>query len=132
MIEWTTNPLKQIFGMFDIRLLQASSSRLQKSQSFYVPGCYDVQLQSVRKAYMPNESNVVFEAHRINRRIINKRILLFGFLPLIPFVLSQYFQSGAFPFHFLLWPVLVVVGCIGNASATSLAKKASACKVVFL
>jgi len=108
MIEWTTNPLKKIFDMYDIRLLQASSSRLRKKQSFYVPGCYEEQLQSVRQAYMPNETATTFEHHGINRRIINKRVMLIGLLPIIPFMISQFFRTGSVSFQLFLWTILVI------------------------
>lgn len=109
MVEWTTNPLKKIFEMFDIRLLQASSSRVRKKQSFYVPGCYEEQLQSVRQAYMPEEANIEFESHRINRRIINKRVLIMGLLPLIPFAISQFARTGSITYQLFLWTILVIV-----------------------
>ncbi len=109
MIEWTTNPLKKIFEMYDIRLLQASSATLRKKQSFYVPGCYEEQLQSVRQAYMPNEANIEFEGHRINRRVINKRVMLIGLLPLIPFTISQFLRTGSISMQLLLWTALVIV-----------------------
>ncbi|MFK7810694.1 MAG: PH domain-containing protein [Saprospiraceae bacterium] len=109
MIQWTTNPLKKIFEMYDIRLLQASSARLRKKQSFYVPGCYDEQLQAVRKTYMPEEEDLTFEEHRINRRIVNKRVMLMGFLPVIPFLISSYLSDGVFSFQFFLWTVVVII-----------------------
>ncbi|MFT5264094.1 MAG: putative membrane protein [Polaribacter sp.] len=109
MIEWTTNPLKKIFEMYDIRLLQASSAALRKKQSFYVPGCYEEQLQSVRQAYMPKEASVEFESHGINRRIINKRVMLIGLLPLIPFSISQFLRTGSISVQLFLWTALVIV-----------------------
>ncbi len=110
MIRWSTNPLKKLFKMFDLRLLQAASTEVGKKQSFYIPGCYDEQLEAVRQTYMPAEGEVTFEEHRINRRIINKGVLLVGLLPLVPFVLSQYLRTGTFPYGLLVWPVVVVVG----------------------
>ena len=107
MIRWTTNPLKQLFAMYDLRLLQAASTEVSRKQSFHIPGCYDSQLQAVRLAYMPNEATTQFESHGINRRIINKRVLIIGLLPVIPFCISQYFTAGTLPFQLLGWPLIV-------------------------
>lgn len=84
MIRWSNNPLKKIFELFDLRLLQASSSIVSRKQAFYVPGIYDEQLTAVRKTYFPEEQEMRFETHGISKRIIFKRLWLYGILPMIP------------------------------------------------
>ena len=110
MIQWTTNPLKQLFKMYDLRLLQASAARIMKKQSFYVPGCYAPQVQAVREAYMPGEANLFFEVHRISRRLMNKQVLLYGLLPLLLLALSAFAKGNNFSFFYLLWFPIVVFG----------------------
>ncbi len=109
MIRWRTNPLKKIFEMFDLRLLQASSSAIGRRQAFYIPGLYDQQLQAVREAYFPGEQELEFETHGISKRIIYKRIYLYGLLPMIPgFFFLNVYNSGPIAIFWWLWLPLII------------------------
>ena len=109
MIRWTTNPLKKIFSMYDLRLLQASSSRVSRKQAFYIPGIYNHQLSAVREAYFPQEQLIDFESHGISKRIIFKRILLFAIIPMIPgFFFFNVYNSGFIAFVWWLWLPFII------------------------
>lgn len=110
MIRWSTNPLKKIFSMFDLRLLQASSTRVGRKQAFYIPGIYDAQLSAVREAYFPMEQSIDFESHGISQRIIIKRLWLLGILPMIPgFFFFDVYNGGPIAFIWWLWLPLILV-----------------------
>lgn len=109
MIRWSNNPLKKIFALFDLRLLQASSSRINRKQAFYIPGIYDEQLTAVRESYFPGEQKIVFETHHISKRIIFKRFWLYGILPMIPgFFFFNVMNYGPISILWWLWLPLII------------------------
>jgi len=109
MIRWSYNPLKKIFSLFDLRLLQASSSVLNRKQAFYIPGIYDEQLTAVRQTYFPEEQEMTFETHGISKRIIIKRIWLYGLLPMIPgFFFMNVMNQGPLSILWFLWLPLIL------------------------
>jgi len=109
MIRWSNNPLKKIFSLFDLRLLQASSSKINRKQAFYIPGIYDEQLRTVRAVYFPNEQAIAFETHGISKRIIRKRIWLYGILPMIPgFFFANVINQGPISILWWLWLPFII------------------------
>lgn len=94
IIQWSRNPIKRIFGLYDIRLSQATSSVLSRKQSIYVPGSYIRQVAEVREAYLPGEKQIQFESHRINKAIIGRRVLYLGLLPGLLYVSISFLNFG--------------------------------------
>ena len=111
-INWSRNPIKRIFGLYDIRLSQATSSKLTEKQSLYVPGAYIHQLKEVRAAYMPQESQIPFAIHRISKAVIGRRVLYIGLLPASVICLLEYFDGTLFSadlFFPLIWVLFVFI-----------------------
>ena len=112
IINWSRNPIKRLFKLYDIRLSQATSSVLSEKQSLYVPGAYENHVIEVRKAYMPNEGQIYFESHQINKAIIARRVLYLGLLPASLYGLITYLQHQMITINLvwaLLWIILVFV-----------------------
>ncbi len=103
LVDWSTNPIKQIFSLWGLRLRQAGSSAIQRRQALYVPGCYNSQIDAVRNAYFPEENLLEFEEHSISKKIIFRRMLYFGIVPLLPILLFQYFNTSWINLWLLLW-----------------------------
>ncbi len=109
MIRWSNNPLKKIFELFDLRLLQASSSIVSRKQAFYIPGIYDEQLTAVRESYLPGEKEMIYETHGISKRIIIKRIWMYAILPMIPaFFFFDVMDFGPNSMMWLMWLPIII------------------------
>jgi putative membrane protein len=110
LIRWTTNPIKKVFSLFDISLRQAASTAIARKQSIYVPGCFEEQLIAVRSAYFPEESQLSFEEHVIHPLVIYRRVLYFGLLPAVIFLLDRYWigASGDY-FWAIIWVGIVLL-----------------------
>lgn len=104
LIRWTTNPLKRIFGLFHVRLSQASSVAVSKRMAINIPGAYEEQVTAVRQAYFPQEPLQEFEFHHISKLVIVRRMLYMGLLPTIVIMLWTYSMMGK---AILIWLLLL-------------------------
>jgi len=102
LIQWNTNPVKQLFEIFSVRLLQAASTAVSRRQSINIPGCYESHLAAVRQAYFPKESELDFEAGRISKVICWRQVLYFGIFPAALMVLLTIRMLGPSAFWWLL------------------------------
>ena len=109
-VRWTTNPIKQVFRLFNLQLYQAASSAVSRRQSILVPGCYEQQIQAVRAAYFPSETTYQYETHPISPRIIIKLTNLYGVLPAAIYLISR----GAFGWTYMAYAMgwIIVVGIL--------------------
>jgi len=111
LIQWGTNPIKKIFNLMDLRLLQAASSAVGRKQAIYVPGCYEPQLTEVRQAYFPNETQQSFTQHGIHWRIIIRRLVSYFLLPAIAFLLIDMASTESIIIS-LVWFLLILITSI--------------------
>jgi len=110
VIHWSRNPVKKIFGLFDLQLLQAASTALARKQSIYVVGAYEEHVQAVRTAYMPDESLYNFTISGIHKAVIGRRLLYAGLIPTIVLTIVSYFRSGETNWHIgLAWMLFIFI-----------------------
>ncbi len=102
LIKWDTNPVKQLFEIFSVRLLQAASTAVSRRQSINIPGCYESHLAAVRQAYFPEEGELDFEEGRISKIICWRQVLYLGVLPTALMVLLTLRMLGPSAFWWLL------------------------------
>lgn len=106
-IRWTNNPVKSLFKLFDLKLSQAASTVVGLKQAFYVPGCYEHHVDSVKEAYYPGVGETEFEKYRIQKVVIWRRFLYIGLVPFLLLSLNLYLSTNGFPLWPILWLVLV-------------------------
>ena len=104
MVQWSTNPVKKYFKLFTLYVRQAASTVLSKRQTIAVPGCYESQIQTVRRTYFPEEEQLDFEQHAVSPLIIGRLTLYFGVLPAIGITLLRYFTEG---WSALIWLMVI-------------------------
>ncbi|MEM9820515.1 MAG: PH domain-containing protein [Bacteroidota bacterium] len=108
LIQWSTNPIKRLFGLFSLYLRQAASTAVVRKQLIYIPGCYQEQVQTVRQTYFPEEADLHFTSHQISPYIIGRRVLYYGLLPSLGLMLLS-LDSGWLSLGWLpLIPVVYV------------------------
>ena len=110
LVNWSTNPIRQIFGMYDISLKQAASSEVARKQSIYVPGCYEEQVSAVREVYFPEEKELIFEEHQIHPLFIYRKFLYIGLVPALLALAHSHFVEGAIYYGYLIWVPIVLLG----------------------
>ena len=110
LVNWSTNPIRQIFGMYDISLKQAASSEVARKQSIYVPGCYEDQVSAVREVYFPEEKEIYFEEHQIHPLFIYRRLMYVGVVPALLALVHSHYLEGAIYYGYLIWIPIVLLG----------------------
>ncbi len=68
LVGWHTNPLKKLFGMFQLNLSQAFSSSMVKAQTMQIPGMYAHQLQNVCESYFSSQERDDLLLHKVSAR----------------------------------------------------------------
>lgn len=110
IINWSTNPIRKIFGIFTLRLYQASSAEVIGDKSISVPGVYQHQLDQTIRDVMPGVADASFEEHGIDPLARLRIILIFGLIPPVIFSLIAYFADSPRLYGFwLLLPLVVVL-----------------------
>jgi len=69
LVGWHTNPLKKLFGMFQLNLSQAFSSSMVRRQTMQIPGIYPEQLERVCSSYFPNNKED-YVIHPVSARLM--------------------------------------------------------------
>ena len=103
LVGWHTNPIKKLFGMFELNLSQAFSSSMVKSQTLQIPGMYQHQLEQVCNSYFSNENRQDFLAHAVS-----PRLMIRVFAQLFSIILLLGIAKWIFPEIFLSWSMLIV------------------------
>ena len=52
VLNWSDNPLKRLFGYFDVQLKQASSIRVSTKKSIRIPGCFKDQVEYLKNTWL--------------------------------------------------------------------------------
>lgn len=102
-IDWSSSPLLRRFGFASVRLPQAASQASQKQISARLPGCRLDDLAVIRSSYMPQEVQLDFSSHGVDRRMIYRQFIQQGLLPLLAGLLAYRAISPVFFFVALLW-----------------------------
>jgi putative membrane protein len=100
---WVTNPIRMLFGMFNIRLKQASSEDVGSRDSIVVPGCYEDQRDMLRNWFFRDYVDS-FNILGVDKAIIFRYTLFFGIIPaaaitVLGILLDNYSMLGI-----LVWP----------------------------
>ena len=104
VVQAETNPLFSLFGMFSIRLKQASSAIVSNKQAIQVPGAYRQQVNAVQQNYFPEGSKGEYQLHKIDRAVIGRRMLYLGLLPSIALTLLSFSPMG---WRALAWLLII-------------------------
>lgn len=111
LVQWQNNPLYRWFGMYAIRLKQASSAVVQNRQAISIPGAYAKQVQIVRNSYFPIDDENLFTEHRIHPAIIVRYTLYFGILPAAGLALATFSPLGL---RALGWLLIIPIVWLAN------------------
>jgi len=102
-LRWSSSPLKRLFGMMSVQLLQAASVKVGRKLAVNIPGCYRQHLAAIRDSYFPEEKNQDFEVHLVHPRIIRRQIILQGLLPVGLLMLFTHSWLGSSIWICALW-----------------------------
>jgi putative membrane protein len=106
VMTWLTNPVRKMFGMFNVRLKQASSSQVSARQAIVIPGCYDHHVNQLKSYYFGKNIDHKFQSYTIRKEIIFRYTLYFGVIPMIAIGALIYFIEDFIPYLILAWTPL--------------------------
>ncbi len=110
LLRWSTNPLKKIFGFYQLQLRHASSSNSGRRQVMTIEGCYLEQLDRVKAAYFPQEPLLSFESHRISKVVIWRRTMYMGLFPAVALFFISPFDTFIPDWLWLFWiPIMFIL-----------------------
>ena len=111
MIRWMTSPLKQIFGIYQLNIYQATNMEEQKDKSLVIPGCYQQQVDLTLDMTVPDFRNAMFNTHRMDASIVIRMVFLFGFVPALLFGIMAWRNEGFMQwFLTLIFPLAIAMG----------------------
>ena len=94
LIRWLTSPLKQLFGIFQMNIYQATNFEQNTDKSLVIPGCYQQQVDHTLDVIVPSFRQSEFASHQMDVSIVYRMVFLFGFLPAIFFGFLAWFNDG--------------------------------------
>ena len=103
VVTWVTNPIRRMFGMFNVRLKQASSAEVNTRQAIVVPGCYEDQVDMLKSFYFGRALNQHFEEYGIRKEIVLRYSLYFGLIPVLAGGTIIFFVGDVLPWFLLAW-----------------------------
>ena len=101
IISWSSNPIRRLFGIFHLRLYQASSVEVLGGKSFIVPGCYQEHVDKTIDGVIPGAREADYKIHGIHPLARWRFVLFTGLLPCVLFsVAAVIFQNWSL---FAIW-----------------------------
>lgn len=94
LIRWVTSPLKQLFGIYQMNIYQATNFEQNTDKSLAIPGCYQQQVDHTLDAIVPTFKNAEFSAHSMDVSVVYRMVFLFGFLPALFFAFIAWVNDG--------------------------------------
>jgi len=111
IIAWSTNPIRQLFKMYHLKLYQAASVDIIGGKAISVPGCYQPQIDKTLNTVFPGVGEVVFEQHGIHPLARFRFILFAGLFPCLMFsAVALLAQNYSLFWAWLYFPLSIVMG----------------------
>ena len=109
LIGWHANPLKKLYGMFQLNLSQAFSSSMVRKQTMQIPGIYVEQIERVCNSYFPENETEEYSVHPVSPRLM---IRTFSFISIIlgALLAIKYFEIiDGFRWTFVIFALLIAI-----------------------
>lgn len=111
LVRWMTSPLKQIFGIYQMNIYQATNVEQNKDNSLVIPGCYMTQVDHTLDMTVPGFKNALFTSHRMDASVVIRTVFLFGFLPAVLFGIVAWYNEGVTQWLLtLVFPLAIFMG----------------------
>ncbi len=111
LIRWMTSPLKQIFGIYQMNIYQATNIEQNRDKSLVIPGCYQQQVDHTLDMTVPGFRGALFTSHRMDVSIVYRSVILFGFFPALLFGILAWYNEGVTQWLLtLIFPMAILMG----------------------
>ncbi|MEP6647233.1 MAG: PH domain-containing protein [Saprospiraceae bacterium] len=111
LIRWVTSPLKQLFGVYQLNIYQATNIDRHKDKSLVIPGCYIEQVNLALDMTVPEYKTSRFSSHRMDISIVIRMVILFGLVPALFFGFLAWRNEGFIQWLLILiFPLAIVMG----------------------
>lgn len=103
-ITWSTQPLKALFGLFTVRIYQASSQSVKRQQALTIPACSIGDVETLLAPGFPESLRADMTEHRISPLIIGRHLRYFG---IVPALVLMGVTAPQLEFQALAWLLLI-------------------------
>ena len=111
VIRWVTSPLKQLFGIYQLNIYQATNIEQNEDKSLAIPGCYQQQVDHTLDTIVPSFRHANFSVHHMHPAIVRLMVFLFGFIPAVMFGVMAWYNEGILQWLLILvFPLAVWMG----------------------
>ena len=108
IISWSSNPIRKLFGIFHLRLYQASSVEVIGGKSFIVPGCYEEHIERTVAGVIPYANQAGYEIHGIHPVAKTRFVLFTGLIPCLALsLLAVLFSNWSLLWGWLYFPLSI-------------------------
>ena len=104
---WSINPLRNLFGLYSIRLQQASSSEVSAKKSILVPGANEQKVNLFLDDLFPDDPGECYDGLKVSRKMVFRFTLYIGVIPSLLFVNFAYWFSWNFLVLIPVWITLI-------------------------
>lgn len=109
LVGWHTNPLKKLYGMFQLNLSQAFSSSMIRKQTMQIPGIYEEQIERVCNSYFPENNKAEYAEHPVSPRLMIRTFSFISAILLALAVIIHFEIIDGFKWSFVIFTFIVGV-----------------------
>jgi putative membrane protein len=110
LFQYSTGPVRRLFGLNSIRISQASPDELSKKEAVIIPGAYDKDLRILKDRFFSNVQLPEDPEHRISPLIIGRSTLFSGLVPALMVGIIIYLSAGiSFAFLPLFYVAFIAI-----------------------
>ena len=111
ILGWSNNPIKKLFGIYQLRLFQAASMDVLGQKTMIVPGAYQNQIEETMHIVIPGTEHAIFERHGIHPLARLRFIWFLGMVPCIAISIVAWVSGNQNLYWLLLYlPLSVYMG----------------------
>lgn len=103
-ITWSTQPLKQLFGLFTVRIYQASSQVVKRQRALTIPACPIEDVETLLQPSFPESLRAGMTKHVISPFIVGRHLRYYGIIPALALMLLTASGMG---WQALIWLLLI-------------------------
>ena len=86
-ITWSTQPLKELFGLFTVRIFQASSQSVRRQQALTIPACKIDEVETLLAPNFPESLRAAMQERQISPLITSRHLRFYGVVPALLLIL---------------------------------------------
>jgi putative membrane protein len=113
VLTWSNNPLKKLFGYYDVQLKQASSVQITAKKSIRIPGCFRDQVDFLKNSWLGHDIWREMKLEQVSIHYLYRRILYSTLFTSLGAITCYYFdQQVLMVFFIFLIPYFILTSIL--------------------